>query len=207
MQALHKAVRRVYSASPWGAEHTMRVVYATAHHQACAHSAVTGSPVTRGGRGHATPTTSSPASSNPRVTNRPGAPTCISWGLCPPRDRLSVWTPLSRTALCPSLSTDRKMSRAALQLRRSFLSPLFLLCCCLRFSSCVCVGVSVCLSVCLPVYLCGPVSLSLFLSLCVCVCVCVPLGVRDVCDVILFDLSPTGLRVRSVPYGLAKLHS
>ena len=47
-------------------------------------------------------------------------------------------TPLSRTALCRSLSTDRKTSRAALRLLTSFLSPLVLLCSCLRFSSCVC---------------------------------------------------------------------
>ena len=40
MRALHKAVRRVYSASPWGAENTMHTVYAIAHHQPFAHSAV-----------------------------------------------------------------------------------------------------------------------------------------------------------------------
>ena len=32
MRALHKSVCRVYSASPWGAENTMRAVYAIAHH-------------------------------------------------------------------------------------------------------------------------------------------------------------------------------
>ena len=32
MRALHKSVRRVYSASPWNAENTMRAVYAVAHH-------------------------------------------------------------------------------------------------------------------------------------------------------------------------------
>ena len=50
-------------------------------------------------------------------------------------------------ALCctlPPLSADQKTSRADLQLLRSFLSPLFLLCSCLRFSLCVCVCVSVC---------------------------------------------------------------
>ena len=35
MRALHKAVRRVYSASPWSVENTMRAVYAIAHHQPC----------------------------------------------------------------------------------------------------------------------------------------------------------------------------
>ena len=46
--------------------------------------------------------------------------------------------PLSRTAFALSLPTDRKTSRTALLFLRSFLSPLFLLCSCLRFSSCVC---------------------------------------------------------------------
>ena len=52
--------------------------------------------------------------------------------------------PLSRTAFAHSLPTDRKTSRTALLFLRSFLSPLFLLCSCLRFSSrvyCVCVCV------------------------------------------------------------------
>ena len=40
--------------------------------------------------------------------------------------------------VCVSIFFDRKTSRAALRLLRSFLSPLFLLCSCLRFSSCVC---------------------------------------------------------------------
>ena len=40
MRAMHKSVRRVYSASPWNAENTMRAVYAIAHHQPCARSAV-----------------------------------------------------------------------------------------------------------------------------------------------------------------------
>ena len=38
--------------------------------------------------------------------------------------------PQSRSALCHSLLTDRNPSRAALQLLRSFLSPLYLLCVC-----------------------------------------------------------------------------
>ena len=40
MSAMRKPVRRVYSASPWNAENTMRAVYAIAHHQPCARSAV-----------------------------------------------------------------------------------------------------------------------------------------------------------------------
>ena len=36
MRAMHKTVRRVYSASPWAAENTMRAVYAIGHHQPCA---------------------------------------------------------------------------------------------------------------------------------------------------------------------------
>ena len=40
MRALHKAVRRVCGASPWGAENTMRAVYAIARHQPCAQAAV-----------------------------------------------------------------------------------------------------------------------------------------------------------------------
>ena len=40
MRTMHKSVRRVYSASPWNAENTMRVVYAIAHHQPCAQSDV-----------------------------------------------------------------------------------------------------------------------------------------------------------------------
>ena len=35
MRAMHKTVRRVYSASPWMAENTMRAVYAIGHHQPC----------------------------------------------------------------------------------------------------------------------------------------------------------------------------
>ena len=35
MHALHKSVRRVYSASLWGAENTMHAVYAIAHHLPC----------------------------------------------------------------------------------------------------------------------------------------------------------------------------
>ena len=35
LTALHKAVRRVYSASPWSAEDTVGAVYAIAHHQSC----------------------------------------------------------------------------------------------------------------------------------------------------------------------------
>ena len=42
MRALHKAVCRVYAASPWTAENTMRAVYAIAHHQPCTqHTVVT----------------------------------------------------------------------------------------------------------------------------------------------------------------------
>ena len=55
--------------------------------------------------------------------------------------------PQSRTALCHSLPTDRKTSRAA-QLLRSFLSPLYLLCSCLQFSSCVCMCVCLSVAVC-----------------------------------------------------------
>ena len=41
MRALHKAVRRVYCASPWGAKNTMHAVYAIAHCQPCLqHTAV-----------------------------------------------------------------------------------------------------------------------------------------------------------------------
>ena len=40
MRVMHKSVRRVYSASPWNAENTMRAVYAIAHHQACTQSDV-----------------------------------------------------------------------------------------------------------------------------------------------------------------------
>jgi hypothetical protein len=40
MRALHKSMRRVYSASPWNAENTMRAVYAVAHHQLCAQHVV-----------------------------------------------------------------------------------------------------------------------------------------------------------------------
>ena len=40
MWALHKAVHRVYSTSPLGAENTMCAVYAIAHHQPCTESAV-----------------------------------------------------------------------------------------------------------------------------------------------------------------------
>ena len=36
MRAMHKTMRRVYSASPWAAENTMRAVYAIGHHQPCA---------------------------------------------------------------------------------------------------------------------------------------------------------------------------
>ena len=36
MRVLHKALRQVYSASPWNAENTMRAVYAVSHHQPCA---------------------------------------------------------------------------------------------------------------------------------------------------------------------------
>ena len=50
--------------------------------------------------------------------------------------------PLSRTAFAHSLPIDRKTSRTALLFLKSFLSPLFLLCSCLRFSSCVCVCVT-----------------------------------------------------------------
>ena len=35
MRAMHKTVLRVYSASPWAAENTMRAVYAIGHHQPC----------------------------------------------------------------------------------------------------------------------------------------------------------------------------
>ena len=35
MRAMHKTVRRAYSASPWMAENTMRAVYAIGHHQPC----------------------------------------------------------------------------------------------------------------------------------------------------------------------------
>ena len=35
MRAMHKTVRRVYSASPWRAENTMRAVYAIGHQQPC----------------------------------------------------------------------------------------------------------------------------------------------------------------------------
>ena len=35
MRAMHKTVRRVYSASPRMAENTMRAVYAIGHHQPC----------------------------------------------------------------------------------------------------------------------------------------------------------------------------
>ena len=35
MRAMHKTVRRVYSASPWAVENTMRAVYAIGHHQPC----------------------------------------------------------------------------------------------------------------------------------------------------------------------------
>ena len=40
MRAMHKSVRRVYSASPWNAENTMRAVYAIAPHQPRARSVV-----------------------------------------------------------------------------------------------------------------------------------------------------------------------
>ena len=40
MRAMHKAVRRVYSVSPWNAENTMRAVYANTHHQPCAQHVV-----------------------------------------------------------------------------------------------------------------------------------------------------------------------
>ena len=36
MRAMHKTMRRVYSASPWAAENAMRAVYAIGHHQPCA---------------------------------------------------------------------------------------------------------------------------------------------------------------------------
>ena len=58
--------------------------------------------------------------------------------------------PLSRTALCRSLSTDQKTSRAALRLPGSLLSPLFLLCSCLRFSS----GVRACVRACVRAWGC-----------------------------------------------------
>ena len=58
--------------------------------------------------------------------------------------------------VCYSLPTDRKTSRAALQLLRGCLAPLFLLCSWFAvFVMCVCV----CVCVCVP--------------MCVCVCVCV----------------------------------
>jgi hypothetical protein len=58
----------------------------------------------------------------------------------------------NQTHHCTSLhlSTDRKTSRAALQLLRSFLSPLFLLCSCFCGSQCVCVCVCACVCLCLP---------------------------------------------------------
>ena len=40
MRAIHKSVHRVYSASPWNEEDTMRAVYAITHHQPCAQSDV-----------------------------------------------------------------------------------------------------------------------------------------------------------------------
>ena len=39
MHAMHKIVHRVYFASPWAAENTMRSVYAIAHHQPCTQQA------------------------------------------------------------------------------------------------------------------------------------------------------------------------
>ena len=42
MHALHRSVRRVYSASLWSAENTVRAVYAIMHHQSCArHNVIT----------------------------------------------------------------------------------------------------------------------------------------------------------------------
>ena len=35
MRAMHKSARRVYCASPWSVENTMRTMYALAHHQPC----------------------------------------------------------------------------------------------------------------------------------------------------------------------------
>ena len=40
MQALHKAVRCVFAASPWALENTVRAVYAVAHRMPCTRSTV-----------------------------------------------------------------------------------------------------------------------------------------------------------------------
>ena len=54
--------------------------------------------------------------------------------------------PLSRTALCCSLPTDRKTSRVALRLLITFFHRFFLLRSCLQFSLCLSVWVCACLS-------------------------------------------------------------
>ena len=41
MRALHKAVRRVYAASPWWSENTMRAVYSVGHELPCSRSSAT----------------------------------------------------------------------------------------------------------------------------------------------------------------------
>ena len=78
---------------------------------------------------------------------------------------------MPRIALFP---TDRNTSRAARQLLRIFLSPLFLLDSRLRFPFCVCVCVRVCVCVC--VCLCVCVCVCARACVCVCVCVCVWVG-------------------------------
>ena len=72
-------------------------------------------------------------------------------------------TTIFQRCTLPHLSTDRKTSRAALQLQRSFLSPLLPLLLFLRFALCVCVCVRVCVCVCV---------VWVFFTSCVCVCVC-----------------------------------
>ena len=41
MRALHKAVRRVYAASPWWSENTMRAVYSVGHDLPCSRATAT----------------------------------------------------------------------------------------------------------------------------------------------------------------------
>ena len=45
MREMHKTVRRVYSASPWAAENTMRAVYTIGHHQPCVQAVAVDKPM------------------------------------------------------------------------------------------------------------------------------------------------------------------